>query len=322
MAADDPFSFSQIFSLTDLISAPLVATIQADFFAAERFIEYLRRYGFEPPPEAHATEFGKLRMITFRYWNQDRWTEVQIALISLMTLSLLQISEANFHYHVDILGAVSPDRHSLSRDPSQWRLSGTSIQSINPQSLVGSFAPLRSQAANGDSTPTLVANIDVAIKIHQADVPAGIASLLNIAMTSVESQGQKLLTMEPVTAMLSPKQGEALFTARALTRTGSGTAQHAIFIDIQSEKDLSFLSAPEVTSGTLINRPSDFSLNVLTDHDGYAGIKVASKVSASERLDAYITAESEFNMGGGQFGPQRATSLLQVFPTGMTNKHL
>ena len=105
----------QIMELKDLISGPLVATIDADSMSTRRYLSYLYELAFDSyNPETG--EVGNLRMLEFTYNVQDNGTQrqqrVSIPLMTLVPLPLLQVKEADFDFDIQIIDAISADKHS------------------------------------------------------------------------------------------------------------------------------------------------------------------------------------------------------------------
>ena len=105
----------QIMELKDLISGPLVATIDADSMSTRRYLSYLYELAFDSyNPETG--EVGNLRMLEFTYNVQDNGTQrqqrVSIPLMTLVPLPLLQVKEADFDFDIQIIDAVSADKQS------------------------------------------------------------------------------------------------------------------------------------------------------------------------------------------------------------------
>src|SRR4051794_35936461 len=102
-----------VFSLQDLIAAPVVALLDADAHAARRFADFLGDYGFGAD--------GALRTFTFHYSRttpsgQSEVVSVAIPAIALIPLPALQVKDAQFRFGVRILDgtrAASPARFDL-----------------------------------------------------------------------------------------------------------------------------------------------------------------------------------------------------------------
>ncbi|HYG64310.1 MAG TPA: hypothetical protein VEL74_17160, partial [Thermoanaerobaculia bacterium] len=66
---DNPqYAAQQVVDLADLVTAPLIATVEADFLAVRRCLDLIRELCFEPTPhqEGSPSDLGHLRTIRFR----------------------------------------------------------------------------------------------------------------------------------------------------------------------------------------------------------------------------------------------------------------
>ena len=110
-----------IMSLQQLISAPLVATIDADAMSTERYMKHFMSLAFESYNPVDGST-GALRLISFNFTDSDASggaeKKVSVPLVSLVTLPLLQIKQADFDFDINIIDAVAaaPNEHfSLNR---------------------------------------------------------------------------------------------------------------------------------------------------------------------------------------------------------------
>ena len=94
-----------IMSLQQLISAPLVATIDADAMSTERYMKHFMSLAFESYNPADGST-GALRLISFNFTDSDASggaeKKVSVPLISLVTLPLLQIKQADFDFDINL----------------------------------------------------------------------------------------------------------------------------------------------------------------------------------------------------------------------------
>lgn len=99
--------------LKDLISGPLVATIDADSISARRYLNHLLELAFESY-DRKTGETGKLRTLDFTYGSRDvggaRMQRISIPLLTLVPLPLLQVKEADFDFDIRIVDAISSDK--------------------------------------------------------------------------------------------------------------------------------------------------------------------------------------------------------------------
>lgn len=203
----------QIADLKYIIGAPLVATVDADSYAAQAFVNFIQQYGFESathftkeelraagvdyPTVAGENQFGKLRMITFWYSYDSsenvktkdggvekktvkRHVSVTLPVLSLIPMPILKITDAEYNFDIRITGVYDP-----SPPPSRGfiPLASAGDQAEVPK-LMATYTPLAAESKAAALTPSLIANMKIKINVKQGDIPAGISSILNIISES------------------------------------------------------------------------------------------------------------------------------------------
>ena len=172
----------QIMELKDLISGPLVATIDADSMSTRRYLSYL-----------YELAVGNLRMLEFTYNVQDNGTQrqqrVSIPLMTLVPLPLLQVKEADFDFDIQIIDAVSADKHSTfslkgKNDGEDQIPEGVKLRvSMAASNIEGNMEKKIRQG--------LAANMKVKVKMQQADMPGGLSNLLNLTTNNLQIEDMK-----------------------------------------------------------------------------------------------------------------------------------
>ena len=182
----------QIMELKDLISGPLVATIDADSMSTRRYLSYLYELAFDSyNPETG--EVGNLRMLEFTYNVQDNGTQrqqrVSIPLMTLVPLPLLQVKEADFDFDIQIIDAVSADKQSTfslkgKNDGEDPIPEGVKLRvSMAASNIEGNMEKKVRQG--------LAANMKVKVKMQQADMPGGLSNLLNLTTNNLQIEDMK-----------------------------------------------------------------------------------------------------------------------------------
>lgn len=179
--------------LKDLISGPLVATIDADSISSRQYLNYLFDVGFESY-NRETGEVGKMRMLTFCYTQSDAngqsKQKVSIPLLSLVPLPLLQVKEADFDFDIQIVDAVKEETEetfSLKK--------GDVSQTDNEEKQMKLRVSLAPSMGEGNSKATLqqglTANMKVKVKMQQADLPGGLANLLHLTANNMIVEEEK-----------------------------------------------------------------------------------------------------------------------------------
>lgn len=133
-------------------------------------------------------ETGKLRMLTFTYNEQDvngsTKMNVNIPLLTLVPLPLLHVEEADFDFNIMILDAQSrEEKFSVEKGESVQQPQSTDFK------MRASLAPLRE--VKDDLQQSLSANMNMKVRMKQADMPAGLSNLLNLTANNVQVENTR-----------------------------------------------------------------------------------------------------------------------------------
>lgn len=181
---------TQIMELKDLISGPLVATIDADTISTRRYLSYLYELAFDKYD--HATgKVGNLRSLEFTYSTSDNdgrhLHRVRIPLLTLVPLPLLQVQEADFEFDIQIIDAVSADKNATFSLKNPEKTANDVSEATEGVKLRVAMAA--SQIEKGDSIKSrqgLTANMKVNVKMRQADMPGGVSNLLGLITNNLQ----------------------------------------------------------------------------------------------------------------------------------------
>lgn len=176
--------------LKDLISGPLVATIDADTISTRRYLSYLYELAFESY-DPITGKVGKLRALEFNYRTSDSFGvhnhKVSIPLLTLVPLPLLQVKEADFDFDIQIIDAVSADKNATFSLKSPEIASATQDDASEGLRLRVSMAASNIEAGEEvKRRQGLSANMKVKVKMRQADMPGGLSNLLSLTTNSLQ----------------------------------------------------------------------------------------------------------------------------------------
>lgn len=181
---------SRVMELKDLISGPLVATIDADSISSRRYLNYLLDLTFESY-DRKTGKAGKLRTLDFTYQTQDvggqHTQRISIPLLTLVPLPLLQVKEADFDFDIQIVDALSADR-----DAAFSLKNGSSPEEEESTEGVKLRVSMAQASREGKTTEgvrkSLTANMKVKVRMQQADMPGGLSNLLHLTTSNVQSE--------------------------------------------------------------------------------------------------------------------------------------
>lgn len=191
--------------LYQLIGAPLLAIIQAEVQAAQASADFIRRVGFDTGRKVvdsqdasslqDGGELGPLRIAKFSQTRigadgKPRDVTIQIPVLSLFPIPLLQVKTADFDFGVRILSRV-PLEGQKAEDAKVVGASGK----LKPEDFLspGRVELKGAVSRHADSSKTS-SEMHMKVRIHmdQADVPAGLLTLLNLMGQSVTTQPKQL----------------------------------------------------------------------------------------------------------------------------------
>lgn len=181
---------SQVMELKDLISGPLVATIDADSISSRRYLNYLLDLTFESY-DRNTGKAGKMRTLDFTYQTQDvggpHTQRISIPLLTLVPLPLLQVKEADFDFDIQIVDALSADK-----DAAFSLKNGSSPEEEVSTEGVKLRVSMAQASREGKTTEgvrkSLTANMKVKVRMQQADMPGGLSNLLHLTTSNVQSE--------------------------------------------------------------------------------------------------------------------------------------
>ncbi|MBE6239869.1 MAG: DUF2589 domain-containing protein [Bacteroidales bacterium] len=189
MNTDSKKVSSQIMELKDLISGPLVATIDADTISTRRYLSYLYELAFESH-DPETGKVGRLRALEFNYRTSDSIgvhnQKVSIPLLTLVPLPLLQVKEADFDFDIQIIDAVSADKNAT------FSLKNPERNASSQDATEGVKLRVSMAASNIEGTSEvkqrqgLSANMKVKVKMQQADMPGGLSNLLSLTTNNLQ----------------------------------------------------------------------------------------------------------------------------------------
>ncbi len=174
-----------VLSLAQLIGAPIHALVDAEAHSAMATARFIRSVGFTGTESGRIEELGDLQMASFRKRRRNaegvvEEYEVQIPLLTLLPIPALQIRDAELEYVVKIIQTETM--------PSQKREMARNLQ-VNEALGLDPPAVMRAALAR-EPRPGDRRSVDMLLKmkvrIEQADMPNGLAKLLNLAGETVE----------------------------------------------------------------------------------------------------------------------------------------
>lgn len=316
-----------VISLSKLLSQPLIATLEADFDTAKRFVEFMTTYGLE---EVEASESRSsldlnktlsLKMVTFLYRQidptdrQEKLFRVQVPLISLIPLPLLQIERAEFDFNLRIYSEISLNTPAASANGLKRELKSEDQSPLkNDGNLDPGFRGFRARLSptvgrqgNGEASEVIDANMRVKVQMRQADLPGGLAYWISTFTNaaSVNPVPYTYIQIDPSTLFAAdPTGGEQSLkvTVTLLNEKNIGVENQEIII-----------SFDEVST-----RPNNPQITIptsgRTDKNGRVEfiIKVSQAISATSPV-TYAKQQVSFKITSNT-SPSSSNTMMLVIP--------
>lgn len=151
--------------LHDIFLAPLQAVIDAEISLTKSIKEFIWDTGFTPE--------GKIRTVDFDYVLDGKKETLSVPVLSIVTLPLLGIKDAEFDMHVKMLSVVENHEYPVELPPLT-----KSLKTAPKKPEVGLKAYLHPQANSLTESAGLKTNMRVKLHMGETDMPGGIIKIL------------------------------------------------------------------------------------------------------------------------------------------------
>ncbi len=171
-----------------LIGGPLDACIKAQAVAAKTSWEFINEVGLTIDPD---TGEKKAINVTFEYNNNGKLTTLVVPLIILLPIPYLAINAVTIDFMANISAASSSVQETSSDTSLGVDATAEASLGIGPFSLKisasANYSSKQASKASQNSSYSVEYTMNVHVEGGQADMPAGLATVLNILQGSVTS---------------------------------------------------------------------------------------------------------------------------------------
>ena len=186
--------------LHELISAPMVAMVQADAQAARATLEFIETVGFVADASAPGgADENRLRMARFRYRKLDENGDVaefvaEVPVLSLVAVPALQIKEAKIALAAKIVDIAAEKPATATTGAATPAVGGAAA--IGRPAIADAVASRRLQllakpaATSGAKTEETRASfdLDIQITLGQADIPLGMEKVFQLMDQAIRDE--------------------------------------------------------------------------------------------------------------------------------------
>ncbi|MFA8344260.1 MAG: DUF2589 domain-containing protein [Rhodothermaceae bacterium] len=174
----------------ELLGAPLIAFIQAEYQAAQTTLEFIEKFGFTDP-SSDSDDMGRLRMATFRQNKRIgngtyEENDVKIPLLSLVPIPMMQVKDAELEFYLKVTDFLSESVQNDASGVQKENTGETGDTDSSDQSNYLSSNRLQMKTAmsnapgSSGSKQNSEMQMKVKLKLEPADLPTGISHLLEL----------------------------------------------------------------------------------------------------------------------------------------------
>ncbi len=189
-----------------LIGSPLTAAITAQAMAARSTWEFIQQVGLNTDKDGNKTAVT----VTFMYMKDGEMVRLIVPILTIVPIPLIIIDEVDIQFKASINASASQSSTQSSASDVSGSLTGQASLGWGPfsasVSVTASYSSKQDSKATQDSRYSVEYTQQVHVHATQADMPAGLATVLNI-LSSAASTGSKDGTLK-----ISPTIGTLALT--------------------------------------------------------------------------------------------------------------
>lgn len=198
----------QAIPFSSLIGAPLDACIQAQAQAAKTSYEFINEVGLTIDPD---TGEKKAINVTFQYNNNGNLTTLVVPLLTIVPIPYLAIDAVSIDFTANISAASSSVEETSTDTELGVDATAEASLGVGPFSLKikanANYSSKQHSKAAQDSRYSVEYTMNVHVEGGQADMPAGLQTILNILQGSISSVGpDDMVTISPAAMDIDQSQ--------------------------------------------------------------------------------------------------------------------
>ena len=310
---------------SSLIGGPLNACIEAQAMAARTSWEFIQKVGLTEDPDTGET---KAVNVTFQYNKNGKMTNLVVPILTIVPIPFLAIEEVIIEFMANISASSSSSSETSTSEDLGAGGSASGAIGWGPFSLTfdaqANYSSKKDSKASQESQYSVEYSMDVKVEGGQADMPAGLATVLNILQSSItESSPGGRLELSPVGGTIDNRVGATLnMEAKVLDPLGVVAAQTIVNFEMDSGTtnyggDNLALS---VTRGTQEGESgadgSIFKLIGRTDNDGVIGIQIKVETLPANfspgLMKVDVTSTIQVQNGDGENVPLEVSDSVRI----------
>ena len=174
-----------------LIGAPLQAAVEAQALAAKTSYEFIERVGLNAEYNEKGEVISREAVnVDFKYNRGGQEVTLNVPLITILQIPYFEINSMSIDFKAKISAEASTvqeeeastttDSHGRTRVRAGWGSFGARAN------FKASYSSKKDSYASSDSKYSVEYTMDIAVRAGQSDMPAGMATVLNILQGSIQ----------------------------------------------------------------------------------------------------------------------------------------
>lgn len=280
----------QAIPFSSLIGGPLDAAIQAQAMAAKTSWEFIQQVGLNTNAE---TGEKNAVNVTFYYNKNGNLTKLIVPLLTIVPIPYIAIDDVQINFKANISAAASSSTENTSTTEMGGGVEGSTSLNYGifkvSADFKANYSSKKDSKATEDSKYSVEYTMDVAVHAGQSDMPAGLASVLNILQSSItDADSSGTFNLSPAhpqidLSNLPPNQNDFTLDLKATVKNSEGLLIKNQDVSLELPTDLKTAYKLEVDGGNTQK----------TNSQGMATFQIkgtASKDSTPNSGDLVLTA--------------------------------
>ncbi|NTW54240.1 MAG: DUF2589 domain-containing protein [Chlorobaculum sp.] len=298
----------QAIPFSTLIGGPLDACIQAQAKAAQTSWEFIDKVGLWTDP---ATKEKKAVTVNFQYNKNGEMVNLVVPLLTIVPIPFLAITKVLIDFKANISASSSTVNSTSSSEDLSAGGSAQGEIGFGPFSVSfeahANYSSKKDSKASQESKYSVEYTMNIQVEGGQADMPAGLAAILNILQSSVtDAPVGGGVTLSPQNGTIQAAVGSRLYL-EATVKDGKGVLQGGATVTFNLSNIATGLKLKPIkaTTGKLIGPEYPATAKLEANDKGVAGItlevdSVDYKNYRSGWFDVSVTASDKDPKSGSK----------------------
>ncbi|HSK78999.1 MAG TPA: DUF2589 domain-containing protein [Thermoanaerobaculia bacterium] len=282
-----------------LIGGPLQACVEAQAQAANTTWNFIKEVGLNPKDQ-----YGNRSATTvvFQYQKGGEMVNLVVPLLAIVPIPFLAVDDVSIDFKANISAASSSVAVQSESTTAGGSVGGSFGGGWGPFGVHANFnanySSKKDSRASQDSKYSVEYTMDVRVHAGQADMPAGLARVLNLLESAIsEGNPQGSLEASPRFGYLDAAQPQAKQEILIVVKDSGGLLLRDQPVKLALTTDGNAFQG-QVTRGQSESPWKNGAITVKTDAKGQAGILIGISGTATPPPSATVKVEATVKSGG------------------------